>query len=522
MSATKTSGNGYALYNGVKLPALPETTYPYAIVAKSDKYYLYLSEAKNYAKGSTGCIGAGAYACFTYDIGSTASAWTAADSGTLESDTGWAVAPFWSNHEIINQTDSSVFLAATDPIPLDDTTVYEDEYSVKSAGLIATAEAIRAKTGGTGKIAWSNETGFKTAVDAITTGSGGDKPTDCLMFLGDSGDFTLSSSGDPWDGTLEYSTNKTDWVEWHGEEVQSVNSRLYLRGRENTYISTSASDCTFALSGPAKCIGNIQTLLQYDNPPDNHAYFACLFEGCTNLTQAPDLPATTVPGYGYWDMFSGCTNLTVAPELPALNLGDFCYQEMFYGCTRLLAAPKLPATVLSPYCYCAMFYGCVSLQAEAYMSGRQLAEACFYAMYSGCVSLVRPDNKITTGELPALCYAEMYSGCRNIRLSTTKTDMYSIEYKIPLNGTATDPDGNAVAQMFSNTGGSFTGTPELNTKYYLAATTTVDNPVPREISTEDEMTALLETATVGSVYKYTGETGDTYENGGLYIVEEAE
>lgn len=40
-----------------------------------------------------------------------------------------------------------------------------------------------------------------------------------------------------------------------------------------------------------------------------------------------------------------------------------------------------------------------------------------------------------------------------------------------------------------------------------------------EILTEAEMTALLETAEVGSVYKYVGESTDTYENGGLYIVE---
>lgn len=46
-----------------------------------------------------------------------------------------------------------------------------------------------------------------------------------------------------------------------------------------------------------------------------------------------------------------------------------------------------------------------------------------------------------------------------------------------------------------------------------------DNPLPIEVSTEAEMTALLETAEIGSVYKYTGETG-TYENGALYVVEE--
>lgn len=52
--------------------------------------------------------------------------------------------------------------------------------------------------------------------------------------------------------------------------------------------------------------------------------------------------------------------------------------------------------------------------------------------------------------------------------------------------------------------------------------TVVDSPLPIEISTEAEMTALLESAAVGSVYKYVGETTDTYENGVLYLVEESE
>lgn len=44
---------------------------------------------------------------------------------------------------------------------------------------------------------------------------------------------------------------------------------------------------------------------------------------------------------------------------------------------------------------------------------------------------------------------------------------------------------------------------------------------PKEVVLESQMTALLETADVGSVFKYTGETG-TYENGALYIVEAVE
>lgn len=46
-----------------------------------------------------------------------------------------------------------------------------------------------------------------------------------------------------------------------------------------------------------------------------------------------------------------------------------------------------------------------------------------------------------------------------------------------------------------------------------------DSAIPTEVSTEAEMTALLESGEVGGIYKYTGTTG-TYENGALYVLEE--
>lgn len=48
-----------------------------------------------------------------------------------------------------------------------------------------------------------------------------------------------------------------------------------------------------------------------------------------------------------------------------------------------------------------------------------------------------------------------------------------------------------------------------------------NSPLPIEVATEEEMNALLETAGIGDIYKYTGETG-VYENGALYVVEEGE
>lgn len=43
-----------------------------------------------------------------------------------------------------------------------------------------------------------------------------------------------------------------------------------------------------------------------------------------------------------------------------------------------------------------------------------------------------------------------------------------------------------------------------------------EDSLPIEVSTADEMSALLDTAPVGAIYKYVGETTDTYENGTKY------
>ena len=57
-----------------------------------------------------------------------------------------------------------------------------------------------------------------------------------------------------------------------------------------------------------------------------------MFDGCTSLTQAPKLPATTLADNCYAYMFSGCTSLKTAPELPATTLADSCYYYMFNDC----------------------------------------------------------------------------------------------------------------------------------------------------------------------------------------------
>ena len=65
--------------------------------------------------------------------------------------------------------------------------------------------------------------------------------------------------------------------------------------------------------------------------------FDSTFAGCTSLTAAPELPATTLAAYCYVGTFHGCISLTAAPELPATTLVESCYYGIFLGCTNLTA-----------------------------------------------------------------------------------------------------------------------------------------------------------------------------------------
>ena len=160
--------------------------------------------------------------------------------------------------------------------------------------------------------------------------------TDCITFTGETSEFTLKATNKEWDGTVEYSTDHNTWTTWNGTAVSSVGKKLYLRGSGNTTLCTS-SGAQLRLSARAACSGNIQTLLEYSNPPAAVASFcyALMFYGCTSLTAAPELPATTLAEACYANMFSSCSSLVQAPALPATTLANFCYNNMFRRCTSL-------------------------------------------------------------------------------------------------------------------------------------------------------------------------------------------
>ena len=196
-----------------------------------------------------------------------------------------------------------------------------------------------------------------------------------------------------------------------------------------------------------------------------------MFNGCTSLTQAPTLPATTLADYCYQCMFKGCIGLTQAPALPATTLATNCYRYMFRDCTALTQAPALPATMLTSKCYQYMFYGCTSLTQAPALPATTLVNNCYDSMFQGCTSLVQIPALPAT-KLANYCYRHMFQNCTKIKLSSTQSGEYTQTYRIPSSGNGTTAT-NALNDMFTSTGGTFTGTPSINTTYYLSNTNEV-------------------------------------------------
>ena len=228
-----------------------------------------------------------------------------------------------------------------------------------------------------------------------------------------------------WDGTLEYSTDASTWSTWDGTTTLSSTTSgssnvLYLRGTGNTRITGSSSNYKWVLNGNnIKCSGNIENLLDYatvtsGNHPTMAQYcYSNMFNGCTSLTHAPALPATTLAFACYNQMFFSCTSLTQAPALPATTLADWCYSSMFRGCTSLTQAPALPATTLANQCYPNMFYGCTSLTHAPALPATTLTKYCYDSMFSHCTSLTQaPALPATT--LAQSCYRSMFNRCTNL------------------------------------------------------------------------------------------------------------
>ena len=234
--------------------------------------------------------------------------------------------------------------------------------------------------------------------------------------------FMMKTNGNYNISGLEYSVNFGDWttVEANKEVTfGGTNGDLRLRGT-NTDGTASALDkystITFTNSNvPVACTGDIRTLLDWDNYTTvntENAMFINLFENCSVLTSAPELPATSLAYNCYYCMFLGCTNLKTAPKLPAKALANQCYAYMFASCKNLKTAPELPAEVLAHQCYDSMFLGCKNLKTAPKLPAKTSQMYCYVSMFSGCTNLKSAELSIEF--LSRGCCSSMFYNCTNL------------------------------------------------------------------------------------------------------------
>ena len=156
--------------------------------------------------------------------------------------------------------------------------------------------------------------------------------------------------------TIEYSTDKINWSAF-GDTGSTTptytlapNEKLYLRASAYKWGYASYADGN-AIRGVSKVGGNIMSLLYgssftgeettfpipsgSENPEEY--IFTRLFQGNTRLKTARELiiPVTTLTPHCFHDTFNQCSNLEEAPKLPAENLVTSCYEGMFSDCSSL-------------------------------------------------------------------------------------------------------------------------------------------------------------------------------------------
>ena len=204
--------------------------------------------------------------------------------------------------------------------------------------------------------------------------------------------FKMTTERDYTISELEYSVKDGEWtpvvanteVPFGGDKGD-----LRLRGKNpngTAKDNSNYSNIRFTNEDvKVACTGDIRTLLNwkyYDTVDTKNARFCWLFSRCSVLTSAPELPATTLASYCYYNMFNCCSSLESAPVLPATTLASNCYYEMFYGCTSLTSAPELPAEKLSQECYKYTFRGCTKLSTVTMLASSDQITKRFYCCYS--------------------------------------------------------------------------------------------------------------------------------------------
>ena len=131
------------------------------------------------------------------------------------------------------------------------------------------------------------------------------------------------------------------WTDYTIDDVIALNTGDEVSFRAKANRTSAQSDTVFfafKMTGKIEAWHNVMSLYRTNDFATYKSVvsyaFSEMFWGCTSLTKAPFLNATTLAQRCYMYMFRD-TSLTKAPELSATTLADGCYVGMFYGCRSL-------------------------------------------------------------------------------------------------------------------------------------------------------------------------------------------
>jgi len=205
--------------------------------------------------------------------------------------------------------------------------------------------------------------------------------------------------------SLDNGTTWTDLTISSGINITTINSgdKLLIKGINDRLSNSWDSYYRFYSTGNFKVYGNIMSLLWGDNFINNSEFKS----------------GTT---HNLCGIFYGTTQLIDASNLilPALICTDDCYNGTFRGCTNLTTAPQLPATQSAYECYSSMFEGDINLEEAPEINLINMSQNACKRMF--CMNR---DSKITTPKMiksPILrcatgvtgCYDEMFKGNGNL------------------------------------------------------------------------------------------------------------
>ena len=119
--------------------------------------------------------------------------------------------------------------------------------------------------------------------------------------------------------TLVKSFDGVNWSDYTVGEVidlPSIGDFVYLaagEGGNETFGSSLTVYHKFVINGLVAASGDIASLRSFDLAQTTLAFncYGSMFQGCTGLTSAPELPATTLASRCYYSMFQGCTGLAL-------------------------------------------------------------------------------------------------------------------------------------------------------------------------------------------------------------------